>query len=487
MESGRSPGSAVGWRATQLAGVQVIYLLRLVILARLLAPEAFGLLAIATVAISVLMRLSDLGMIQALVQRPEPSELEYDVAWTAGLIRASAVAAAIAVLAPTAARLFAEPGAAPIMQVLVLRPVIDAARSIGTARLTRELRFRELAFMHVPAALTDACIAVALAGTLGVWALVVGALTGAIVQTALSYVLAPHRPRLRFQAHAAEPLVRYGRWVLLTGIIALAASSVQQLLLSRHLGAGALGVYYLAAKLAFLPVETTSTVLGSVAFPLYAAQREDDRATATAFGTLFAGQAILLFPLYAMLVVLAPSFEAALGTRWIGATPVLQVLGVACIIGTFGESLSPLLMGRARPDRVLVLELLQSAALLLCVWPLLRAFGVVGAALAWLLANTVTQVLAVWYSRSMVPGLIAGTGPWLGSAIAAALISAAAALLAASALDGFLAVATGGIAGLLAASAGLWLLDRRYELRLVELLPWSPGWAQPARVHPASR
>jgi hypothetical protein len=317
MESGRSPGSAVGWRATQLAGVQVIYLLRLVILARLLAPEAFGLLAIATVAISVLMRLSDLGMIQALVQRPEPSELEYDVAWTAGLIRASAVAAAIAVLAPTAARLFAEPGAAPIMQVLVLRPVIDAARSIGTARLTRELRFRELAFMHVPAALTDACIAVALAGTLGVWALVVGALTGAIVQTALSYVLAPHRPRLRFQAHAAEPLVRYGRWVLLTGIIALAASSVQQLLLSRHLGAGALGVYYLAAKLAFLPVETTSTVLGSVAFPLYAAQREDDRATATAFGTLFAGQAILLFPLYAMLVVLAPSFEAALGTRWI--------------------------------------------------------------------------------------------------------------------------------------------------------------------------
>src|SRR3972149_1224342 len=96
---------AMRWRAAQLVGIPAVYFLRLVILANLLAPDAFGLLAIATIAISVLMRLSDIGIIPALVHRREVTLEQQDAAWTVGLTRTALVALALVLAAPAVARL----------------------------------------------------------------------------------------------------------------------------------------------------------------------------------------------------------------------------------------------------------------------------------------------------------------------------------------------------------------------------------------------
>ena len=124
---------------------------------------------------------------------------------TVGLIRATAVTGLLVLLAPQAARLFGQPHAAPIIQALALRTVVDAGASIGVAKLTRALAFRQLAIMAVTASLVDATTAIALAPRYGVWALVFGTLAGATTQTVLSYSFAPHRPRLHFDFQAAAP------------------------------------------------------------------------------------------------------------------------------------------------------------------------------------------------------------------------------------------------------------------------------------------
>ena len=253
-------GTAMRWRAAQLAGIQAIYFVRLLILARLLAPDAFGLLAIATVALGVMLQLSDVGMIPALVQRRDATVEHYNAAWTVGLLRASLVAALLICAAPAGARLFGEPRATPIIQALALRPIIEAAASIGVARLTRELRYRDLAFMYVPGAMIDMVTAITMAPSLGVWALVAGALAGAMTTTLLSYAFAPHRPGFVFRTEAIAPLVRFGRWVMLTGAVGLIGSTMLQVVLSRRLGAGALGQYFLASKVAGLPFSAVSAI-----------------------------------------------------------------------------------------------------------------------------------------------------------------------------------------------------------------------------------
>jgi O-antigen/teichoic acid export membrane protein len=459
---------ALRWRVVQLAGVQAIYFLRLLILAKLLAPDAFGLLAIATIAISVMMRLSDVGMIPALVHRSHATLEEQDAAWTVGLARAGLVAIVLVLVAPAVGRLFNEMAAVPVIQVLALRPLIDASASIGIARLTRELRFRQVALIYLPGALADLVIAVATAPTLGVWALVAGAIAGSAVTATVSYVFAPHRPRLNLAWRAVAPLVNFGRWVLLAGIATLAGTLVTQLAVSRELGAAALGLYLLALKVAFLPIEAAGAVVGAVAFPMFARLRDDRAATVRSFAILLGGFGLVLLPVYALLVVVAPSFEQALGDRWAGTAPIVQILALAGVAAILADLLSPLLLGHGRANRVFALEGVQTAVLLAVLWPALGWFGVEGAALACLAGNAAALVLAAIWTRRLVPGAMGDAK----NRFAAAALAAAAATGVAVALSGFWSGFAGliatGVGGAVTAIAVLWMLNAPFRLELAE-------------------
>lgn len=466
--------NAFQWRAVQLAGVQFIYFLRLLILAKLLVPEAFGLLAIALTAVATLMRLSEIGVVPALVQRTNATREEHDAGWTAGLVRAACITLALVVLAPIIARLFDEPRATGIIQVLALRPLIESLGSIGIVRLMRELRFRELALIYVPAAILDLVVAIATAPFLGVWALVVGALVGAVTSTVMSYVHAPHRPRPSLNWAAAAPLMNYGRWVLASGAIGMAGTLAMQLVISRQLGAAALGLFFLATKLALLPIEAASAVIGAVAFPMFAGLREDRAQAARAFATLLTGLYLLLLPVFALLYVLAPQLEQMLGSQWAGTTPLVHLLVVAGIVGILCELVTPLLMGWGRADRAFRLDAAQTVVLLVALLPAVALLGAEGAAVALLLGNLAAAALAIAWMRQMLPNALSGTGRRIAAAGAAALAAAAAAGLTAWALPPLAGLVAGGIAGVAAAALTLRALDHRAGLELGkfrELLP----------------
>jgi O-antigen/teichoic acid export membrane protein len=461
-------GAAMGWRAIQLAGIEVIYFVRLLILAALLAPEAFGLLAIAMAAIGVMMRLSDVGMIPALVQRADATVLEYDAAWSVGVLRALFVAGVLALTAPFIARAFGEPEATAIIRVLALRPVLEAACSIGIARLTRSLQFRELALLRLPGAVVDLVVAVAAAPSFGVWALVAGALAGAATTTLLSYFFAPHRPRFVLKYEAIQPLIRFGRWVMGTGIVALVGTTALQLVISRLHGAGALGLYFLASKVAFLPVDAASKIVGSVAFPMFSRLKADAPRAAGMFRQLFASQAIVLLPTYAIIFVVAPSLESALGERWMGTSPVIRVLAVACVTGLLGELLAPFFMGKGRPDRAFLLDALQTVVIVALIWPFVAALGPTGGALAWLAGNVTAMLLGLAWLPAVLDGEPWFELPWIVVATVAGLIG----MLTAGSVDGAVGgpggIVAGAAAGLSAAAAVVLLAERRFGLGLAD-------------------
>ena len=451
---------AIAWRAVQQGGVQIIYLLRLVILARLLVPEAFGQLAIATLIVTTLLSLSDVGVVPALVQRAQSSRDEEDAAWTIGILRAAAIALAVALTAPTLARWFGDSSSTPVIQVLALRPVLAALSSIGIVRLTREFRFREQAMIQVPAALMDLVVAVALASTFGVWALVVGTLAGALSASILSYVFAPHRPRLIFRISTTRPLIRFGRWVLGTSLVGLIASGGIQFVISRRLGVAELGLYFLATKVAFLPADAASSVVGSVAFPLYASIQRDDRQTREALRALLSLLGLVLFPTYMLMIALAPSFAEGLGPRWAGTASLIQLIGLAAAIGAYADAALPLLMGRGRPDRAMVVVATQTAVLLLVLLPLISAFGVVGAAAAWLPAYLAAQAISLWFVRDAIGHPLASSGRQLLAMLTVSVCAGFAAVLARVWLSGLAAFAGGLLLGILTGAVLLFGVSR---------------------------
>jgi len=462
-------GTAVIWKAVQLAGVKSIFLIRLLILARLLTPEDFGLVAIAVSSIGVLLSLTNFGMVPALVQGKDIDENHYNAAWTVNVTRALLVSGVVMIAAPFIAQIFAEPRAITVIQALTLRPLLEALASIKVANLARSLQFRPLTVARLSEALVNTVVAVVLAQSFGVWALVIGALAGSSTYLVLSYILAPHRPRLLFDRAATRPLIRFGQWIFLTSVIAMAGSYVLRIVISRELGAAGLGLYFLAAQLAFLPAEIASEVVGAVAFPLFARLQLDLNLVARTFRTTLIGISALLFPVCALLIILAPTLvQDLLGPRWEGTTPVIQVLAFVTMIGVFGEVTGPIFTGLGQPYRVTVIEIVQSLLIISLVWGLTIRFGLVGAALAWLPTVIISQVVSALFIRQILPRPFARLGAPMLLITIASTIGAVVAMSVNNTLSGLAGLITASLLAMAVICGLLWVFDRRFTLGLME-------------------
>ncbi|NNE46927.1 MAG: lipopolysaccharide biosynthesis protein [Rhodothermales bacterium] len=461
----QTAGSALGWKAFQHGGSKIVYFARLVVLARLLTPDDFGLIAISLVAIEVMARLTNLGMTPALIQHEDLSDKHYHTAWTIGLIRGAFVFVIVFVTAPFVAGLFGDERASPIIRVLALLPILEGAASIKVAELIRRLDFRTLAFVKMPAALANATVAISLAPFFGVWALVGGALAGPAAYLVLSYVFAPYRPHLDIDRQSTRALISFGRWMFSIGIIYLIGNSVLRLIVSRELGTDQLGLYYLAAKLAFLPLEIADEVIASVTFPLYARLQASKERVVRTFRSVMLATFALLVPASLLLVALAPGIvENILGARWSATVPVIRALAIVSIVYLLGEGIRPVLKGVGKPSKVALIEAVQTSLLVALAWIFIRNWGVVGAALAWIPAVVVATLIGVRFMTNIFERPFKGFGtPTLAVlAVAAVWVLLAAGFYAAFATTAGVIIATfigfGGVA------ISLWSLDRRWDL-----------------------
>ena len=467
--TGRDAASALSWQAAQQTVVKLLYLVRTPILARLLSPDDFGLLAMGLVSLDVVMRITEVGMIPALIQKEDADQRHYDAAWSVGVFRSALVAVAVFVAAPYIAAVFGEVRATPVIQALGARPLLMSLASIGVAELTRTLQFEKLTLLRLADVGVDAVLSIGLAPFLGVWALVVGSLAGPAARTVASYVVAPYRPRLRVDREAASSLIQFGRWVFVSGLIGLSSQLVLQAVIARQLGTAELGLYYLAEKIAGTITEISWELVGSVAFPWFSRLQHDRKETERMFKGLLRGMIVVLVPVGLMLAALAPSIVAdLLGPRWAGTEDVIRVMVLAALLGGFGDAADHVLRSLGHPDRAALLDAIQAVLLVSLVWEGARSFGLVGAAGAWVPATFITQFVAYAMLRKEFESPLGGIARLTTVVLVISLAGAGVAF----ALDGWI----GGIIGLLVGAAFggatiVFLLvtgDTRWSLNLLQ-------------------
>jgi O-antigen/teichoic acid export membrane protein len=472
-------GSALTWSAVQLGAERGLSVVRFLILARLLSPGDFGLLAIATVAVELLLAVTNFGLQPALVQLQERERRHYDAAWTVGLLRGMILSSVLFLGAGFFAQLYGEPDATPLLQLVALRPLLGGLSNPRLADLERELNFRALALITTGSTIVHTALAIALAPLVGVSAVVIGMLAGTVVSAALGYWAAPFRPRLRFDRTSAGPLLRFGRWVLATSIIGIVGEAVLRGVISRELGSADLGMYYLAARLAYLPNGVVSNVVGSVAFPVHARLRHAPAKAAEALATSLRSLVALLVPTYVVLVVLAPALTRdVLGPQWEGTSALITVLACAALLGLIADAVFPMLEGRGEPHRITMLIAMRAVILVAVVWPLASGYGVVGAAAATIAAELPIQIIAVGLARSRLPRPFRGVGSVVAAAAVAGALGAAVGLAVDRAVGPPIGVVPAALCAGIGSMIALWALDRTVGLRLAEQL---------VRVFPALR
>ncbi|MEO8355880.1 MAG: oligosaccharide flippase family protein [Chloroflexota bacterium] len=463
----RAAGTAMIWQAFQMGGVKALYMVRLLVLAILLTPADFGLIAIALAATGFLLNLTNFGLIPAVVQAENMDDDRYDAVWTFDMTRSVIVTTLTILFAPLIAEIFAEPRAVPIIQILALRPLIESLISIKIAALNRNLTFRPLAFLKIIEAVFNAVISIALAKPLGVWAMVFGMIGGAAAMVIASYILAPYRPRLLFDWNAVQPLLKFGGWLLVTGVVAMAGNFGLRIVISRQMGAEGLGLYFLAAQIAFLPNEIASEVVGSVAFPLFARLQSNLQQAARAFQAILTGLMALLYPICALIIVLSPILvQDILGTKWYGTVSLIRIMALAAMIALLADATIPLVKGFGQPYRVMQIELVQSVSLILMVWFLTNRYGTVGAALAWLPTVICIQLLCLYFIQDIFHDSLKETRRPLFAILLSTLAGAGISYLAIQILPNIPGLVIASLLAALATGSILWFSDHRYSLGL---------------------
>lgn len=465
----RGAGAATLWKAFQVVGVKGIFLLRLVILARLLTPADYGLFAIAVGALALANSMTNLGVKEALVQRASPGAADYHAGWSLGLARGLVLCGVLLAIAPVIAWLFAEPRAADLIRVIALVPLVDALASVRLADAIRNLRFRSIAFAELAKSAANTVVAVALASSLGVWALVAGQIAASLAFVLCTYLIAPYRPRLVVSAAGMKPLLVFGRWVLLTGLIAEGGTLALRGIVSHQLGTAELGLYFLAASVALLPAALAAETIGSVAFPLYARIRNDAAGSERALRAVTVSMGVVIIPASLLIAALAPAaVDELFGSKWLGAVVPMQILAFVCIAGVLGEAFTPLFMATGRPELVTRVELAQTVCLIVLVAWLAGTTGLAGVAFATVAGTALAQPLALLYARRTTGKLPAGIGRCLAAIMFAAGVGCAAAWSAEKVLAGVAGLLVSAALGVTVSAAVLWAADRLLALRIRE-------------------
>jgi O-antigen/teichoic acid export membrane protein len=259
------------WTYTGFAAGRGLFFVAMLILARILVPSDFGLVAFALALLSYLGTLADLGFGAALVQRADAHRP--GVAATAFWIGLAASAALVALCwagAPLLAQVAPSDEIVSIFRVLSLQLFIAALGNVHHYLLAHALEFKRLFGPELSSGLVKGVVSVglALAGA-GVWSLVVGQLAGSVARTVGLWAVSPWRPNAVLVGRAVPSLVRFGGAIVVVGILGEAVRNVDYLIVGARQGADALGFYFLAFRLPELVILALFEISYRVLFPFY--------------------------------------------------------------------------------------------------------------------------------------------------------------------------------------------------------------------------
>jgi O-antigen/teichoic acid export membrane protein len=337
-------GWLVAWRMlTRLLGVASTLLL-----ARLLTPADFGLVAMASTFYAAIDALTQIGVQDALVRRTRDDTALYDAAFTLQVGRALLSGLVIAAAAPLAAWWFAEPRLIPVVLVLAAVAALAGLENTGIVEFRRELRFdRQFVLLAVPR-LLQVAVTVPLALALhSYWALLAGIAVGRLSRVAATYAVHAYRPRFRLAGW--RELAGFSLWSWASSAIAQVWERCDPVVLGPALGPSGLGLYLLATELAILPV---SELIAPAADALFAgfsnAQKQGVdlvRAAPAVAVALLLGTAPLVIAISASAGAIVATL---LGAKWAAAQPLIALLAWQCLFSPFSYVCSTVLVTRGR-------------------------------------------------------------------------------------------------------------------------------------------
>lgn len=393
-----SVGSAMmkgtAWTLVMRWAIKAIGMVSVIILARLLTPSDYGLMAMATLVVGLVQVFLDTSADIALLRHPDPSPALIHSAWTMRLLQAVVMAAAVAAAAPIAATYFGEPRLQLLIWALSLNFLLGGGASVGPLLARKSLDFALEARIGVYAKLVSFCATVGCAWWWrNYWAFVAGALAGQIAQCWLGYALHPYRPR--FSLSKARDLWGFSKWLLVSGLASFLSQKTDQLVAARMGSARDLGFYRVGSDLGLVVSVELGAPMNRALLPVLSNLQNDlPRLRIALMKTVAVVNSFTLPAGLGLAAVADAAVPIVLGPRWVEATPFLVLFAtmgaIRFIVGPYYTMF--LTLGHSRISAYI--NWLSLAVFGLAAWPLSVHFGIIGLAYARLTSSMV--VVMAW-------------------------------------------------------------------------------------------
>lgn len=325
------------WAYSSYVGGRILVLVSIAILARLLTPSEFGLVAFALTVTALLDTVADLGVSQALiVVKDDEVHAKADTAWTLSVILGTVLTAITAALGPVAAAFFDEPALKVLLPLLGANFLIRALGVTHFALAQKQIDFRTRTAAEMADVIVRGAVGIGLAlWGAGAYSLVWGYLAGSAALTLTLWALVPWRPSPRLRRRDLGSLLRFGGGLTVLDILSAFLANIDYIFVGRVLGKTKLGLYTLGFRLPELIIVNVSVVAGLVLFPAFAGI--DRRELSDAFLTSLRYLLMLCVPLAVGLALLAePVVLLAFGDQWEESVAVMQVLTLYAFAVTVG-------------------------------------------------------------------------------------------------------------------------------------------------------
>ena len=369
------------WSGTSQAGKQISQFIITAILARLLSPDDFGLLAMATVFVNFVSIFSEMGVSSALIQKQDTHDRHYYSAFWLNVVVGLGLTILFISISPLIAAFYKKPQLTYILSALSVNFFLSSFVIIQQTLLTKEMDFKKLAIRNTGAVIFAGIVGIFLAYKgFGVWSLVFQSIVFSISDVILLWSVSPWRPKFQFATSDIKDIFHFSANLTGFNIVNYFARNIDQLLIGKFLGTRPLGYYSLAYKIMLYPLQNISWVISKVMFPAFSKIQDNPEKIRNAYLIMVKFVSLIAFPLMALIFVIAPEFvRIFFGAKWENVIILIRIFCICGLVQSIGTLNGTIYLSKGHSDIQFKLQVLATIVVTIAVISGMR-WGVVGVA-----------------------------------------------------------------------------------------------------------
>lgn len=402
-KSSQSVLSNLIWRFMERCGSQLISFVVSVVLARLLAPELYGSIALVTVITSILQVFVDSGMANALIQKKDTDDLDYSSVFYFNLVFCLVLYLGLFLAAPFIARVYEDSSLVPVIRVLGLTLVVSGVKNVQQAYVSKTMQFRRFFFATLGGTLFSAVVGISMAYMgYGIWALVMQQLLNAAVNTAILWLTVGWKPRLAFSFTRLAGLISYGWKLLVSALLDTVYNKLYQLVVGIVYSSADLAYYNKADQLPVLVVENINSSIDSVLLPVLSAEQDKRLVVREMTRRAIKMSTYVMMPMMAGLAACAePLVRLLLTEKWLPCVPYMQIFCVCYAFYPLHTANLNAIKAMGRSDMFLYLELVKKAVGILAL-VITMYMGVFYMALSRIFTGVLSQLINAFPNKELL-------------------------------------------------------------------------------------